>query len=311
MMEERIDAETMPSVGDLRAPAEALRITAWIAIMAVCLLIASAMMLPATAEARVYPHAEKKIEAAIAKGRTWVDLGTSEIPWPEAYKAFKRVACKKASYLVKTDSCQVWRMGKRANASGMKIHYRSANQRKALNTKVRAMLKKVSQWDSQSEKVEKIHDAINRRCRYDSASYRSGRLAADSGSAYGSLVRGRSVCAGYAEAFQLVALKAGLKSRYVCNGSHAWNLVRIGGRWYHIDLCWDDTSGCKRKYFLKGGKTMAKYEYHVIRDCYPSKVAISKKDYVEPMPPVEVIEDIEYVESAKLGAGQSMLTVGG
>lgn len=278
-------------------------------VAALCAALAlSAAVGAGTAEAKTYPAAEKKIEAAMSKGRTWVDFGSARIPWPEAYKAFKRVSCKKAGYLVKAHSCQVWCMTSKTYASGMKVRYRNAKQRKALNAKANAMLKKVNRWDSQSEKVEKIHDAIVKRARYDYTSYYSSKLREDSGSAYGNLVRGRSVCAGYAEAFQLVALKAGLQSRYVCNGSHAWNLVRVGGKWYHIDVCWDDTGGGKRKYFLKGSKTIAKYKYHAVKDCYPSKVSISKKDYVEPAPPVEVIEIVAPDTS---GSDQGGLIAGG
>ena len=194
------------------------------------MLAASSFAWAGIAEAKTYPAAEKKIEAAISKGRTWVDLGSTNIPWQEAYKALDRVKCKKAAYIVKVKESQTWSMQGSATVYGMKISYRSAAQRKVLNAKAKAMMGKVTRWDAQSEKVAKIHDAIAKRCRYDFVSYNSGKLRADSGSSYGSLVRGRSVCAGYAEAFQLVALKAGFQSRYVCNGAHAWNLVRVGGK---------------------------------------------------------------------------------
>ena len=258
------------------------------------------------AEARTYPAAEKKIEAAVSKGRTWVDFGSTQIPWQDACKAFQKVKRKKAGYIVKAKDCQTWRHSGSPYAFKMKVSYRNAAQRKALNARAKAMMKKVSNWDSQLEKVEKIHDAIIKRSNYDYTSYYSGKLREDSGSVYGNLVRGRSVCAGYAEAFQLVALKAGLQSRYVCNGSHAWNLVRVGGKWYHIDVCWDDTSGSKRKYFLKGSKTMAKVKSHGIKDCYPSKVSVSKGDYVVKAPPVEVVDD----EAGKADSSKGDLTAG-
>lgn len=58
------------------------------------------------------------------------------------------------------------------------------------------------------------------------------------------------VCEGYAKTFQLLASYAGLESIYAVGmsgsgfnaGGHAWNLVKIDGSWYNIDLTWDDAN---------------------------------------------------------------------
>lgn len=57
------------------------------------------------------------------------------------------------------------------------------------------------------------------------------------------------VCEGYAKAFHLLASYAGLESIYAIGmsgsgfnmGGHAWNLVKINGNWYNVDLTWNDT----------------------------------------------------------------------
>lgn len=56
------------------------------------------------------------------------------------------------------------------------------------------------------------------------------------------------VCEGYAKAFQYLCNYAGLNSIYAVgysttggySGGHAWNLVKIDGKWYNVDLTWDD-----------------------------------------------------------------------
>lgn len=68
--------------------------------------------------------------------------------------------------------------------------------------------------------------------------------------AYGSLVQGVAVCDGYAEAFQYLLRLVGIQS-LICTGTsinpstgspegHAWNIVRIDGKYYHTDVTWDD-----------------------------------------------------------------------
>lgn len=67
--------------------------------------------------------------------------------------------------------------------------------------------------------------------------------------AYGALVQGTAVCAGYSRAYQLLMQRAGIPAWYVYGTSmspwgqevsHAWNLVLLDGEWYYTDVTWDD-----------------------------------------------------------------------
>lgn len=67
----------------------------------------------------------------------------------------------------------------------------------------------------------------------------------DSFTAYGALMNGRCVCAGYAAAFKLLADAAGLQSVVVTGNlegtlPHAWNKVRIDGEWEILDVTNND-----------------------------------------------------------------------
>lgn len=59
--------------------------------------------------------------------------------------------------------------------------------------------------------------------------------------AYSCLVKGKASCSGYADGFLQMAKACGLSARYICNTEHAWNLVRLDGEWYHVDVTWDDS----------------------------------------------------------------------
>ena len=56
-----------------------------------------------------------------------------------------------------------------------------------------------------------------------------------------------TVCDGYARCFELLLTKAGIECKSVIdpkqeveNGGHAWNIVKLNGKWYHADVTWDD-----------------------------------------------------------------------
>ena len=96
-----------------------------------------------------------------------------------------------------------------------------------------------------------IFDWIVKNVTYDQESYQMiedpGRLEDMSRSvawnAYGALVIGTAVCEGIACAFKLLCNEVGLPSIVVLGkgqtGRHAWNLVRVHGKFYHVDCTWD------------------------------------------------------------------------
>lgn len=78
---------------------------------------------------------------------------------------------------------------------------------------------------------------------------------------YSSLVNGETVCAGYARAFMYLMEKMGIRCAYIvgdAGGSHAWNLVELDGKFYNMDVTWDDPIGATpREYY---------YDYFNITD---------------------------------------------
>ena len=72
--------------------------------------------------------------------------------------------------------------------------------------------------------------------------YKSSRTSSTYATAYSCIVNGEAQCAGYADAFLQTAKACGLDVRYVCNKTHAWNMVKLDGEWYHVDVTWEDCS---------------------------------------------------------------------
>ena len=89
---------------------------------------------------------------------------------------------------------------------------------------------------SDYEKELYLHDVLVNR-----VTYTDSKLEEQNG--YTTLVEGKGVCAGYAFALQYLLMRAGIQSYYVvgyAGESHAWNLVKIDGKWYYVDATWDD-----------------------------------------------------------------------
>ena len=64
--------------------------------------------------------------------------------------------------------------------------------------------------------------------------------------AYGCLVDGSAVCAGYAKAAQLLFYSQDMACVYVRGDSkgerHGWNIVLLEDDWYHLDVTWNDAT---------------------------------------------------------------------
>lgn len=88
--------------------------------------------------------------------------------------------------------------------------------------------------------------------------------------ASGVLLHGRGVCDSYARAYLMLCTIAGIECIYLSGdgwngyawGAHGWNMVKLDGKWYHVDCTWDDPNeggGYERHdYFCVDDETMAK-----------------------------------------------------
>lgn len=111
---------------------------------------------------------------------------------------------------------------------------------------------------------------------------------------------GHSVCQGYAKAMQYMLQKVGIQSVLVTGYTgaerHAWNLVRVNGKYYYLDPTWGDAS-----YFYSGDENSDRgdfsppinYDYFLVTTEEISRTH-SFEDTVE-LPVCDSIEDNYYV----------------
>ena len=101
------------------------------------------------------------------------------------------------------------------------------------------------------EKVMYIHEYLSHICVYDGDESLNNRF-----NAYGVMVENRAVCQGYALAFNGLAHRLGVESYIVTSYemNHAWNMVKLNGKYYMLDVTWDDKKNIGRvghRYLLK------------------------------------------------------------
>lgn len=106
--------------------------------------------------------------------------------------------------------------------------------RAALDAKVGEIVNGVSGDDF--HKAHYLHDYIVNNVVYVSSP--------NDQNAYGALIEGQAVCAGYSHAYQLLLRKAGIENFYITGTSkgmrHAWLLVFLNDECYYTDVTWDD-----------------------------------------------------------------------
>ena len=118
-----------------------------------------------------------------------------------------------------------------------------------------------------TEKLRALHDLLVRSCVYDlETAEKEGATdgAAAPFTAYGALVDGKAVCAGYARAFVLLCQAAGMDAIYIADErmNHGWNAVRLDGKTYFIDCTFDDPvpdrgEYVSHEYFLRSAEELA------------------------------------------------------
>ena len=131
----------------------------------------------------------------------------------------------------------------------MAYHSNAEQEAKLTEAVAVAMTKLQLNGLSEAKKIIKIHDYI---CNNVDYAYNSTEEQIYT--AYGALCTGKAVCQGYAVLFYRLCKEAGLSVRIISGtgngGPHAWNIVRIGSKYYNVDCTWDGQDAATYNEFL-------------------------------------------------------------
>lgn len=119
-----------------------------------------------------------------------------------------------------------------------------------VNEVVDGLIAKIKKQDMGEYEAELyMHDYLVNKIEYDNENQEKGVDVFRN--LYGAFVNGKANCMGYARAMTYVMNKLGIQCASIIGdtykasgktGKHEWNIIKINGDWYHLDICWDDPS---------------------------------------------------------------------
>lgn len=182
----------------------------------------------------------------------WIDIGEIEINHNAVVSRVFRAMCNDfpeyywmpSSYYIAVNGSNVaisFKRNEAENCYGFSKKEIDDNKLE-FDDAIERILYKINETQTDFEKEVIIHDLLCKRVVYDSEFDRQGENTVYT--AYGALVNGHAVCEGYARAFKLLCYYAGLECILITGDSkgagHMWNMVKLEGNWYHVDVTWDD-----------------------------------------------------------------------
>lgn len=107
-------------------------------------------------------------------------------------------------------------------------------------------------------KLKFFHDYLVLNCENDTESPYSDTV-------YGALVQKKALCEGYAKAYSYLCNLAGIENFIVTGQTtvpHMWNMVKLDGNWYHVDVTWDNSDDDLRRDY----PGVILYQYFMVTD---------------------------------------------
>lgn len=147
---------------------------------------------------------------------------------------------------------------------------RSVETEKFFN-KIDAWIAEISLEAYDYDKEKKAYDIVCKNVVYKMGVYDQ--------SAYGAVMEGESVCAGYTKMFGMMMNASGIDTIGITGSGHAWNKVFLYGKWYNVDSTWDDLGNISGyNYFNKSDAQIG--SGHVPFSIYEGLLPVADEDYI-------------------------------
>ncbi len=90
------------------------------------------------------------------------------------------------------------------------------------------------------EKIVFIHDYIVKNYSYDTRLFSPTEYNKTIHDSYNFVFEKVGVCQAYASTFMFFMEQLGINCRVAVSSDHAWNIIELDGKFYHVDCTWDD-----------------------------------------------------------------------
>ncbi|MGN1114878.1 MAG: transglutaminase domain-containing protein [Oscillospiraceae bacterium] len=127
-----------------------------------------------------------------------------------------------------------------------------------------------------------VHDYMVKNISYDAGNMGiEEKTDENSVNPYGALINGKAICSGYTSTFKMFMDMLDIENTVVTGKNdkgeeHAWNMIKLDGEWYHVDVTWDDPipeseqTGILHKYFNVTDNELINNRHTWDKSGYPS-----------------------------------------
>ena len=170
------------------------------------------------------------------------------------------------------------------------------NERKEVQQQVDAAIEQwlgdISATATDYDKSKYVFESLIQRVDYD-------ETAEDNQNILSVFLHGKTVCQGYAEAAEVLLHRLGIQSVVVtgtANGEpHAWNLVRLDGEYYYMDVTWGNSS-----YFTAEDSEEKKTVNYYYLNMTTRDISVTHEpDGLLPVPECTAVSDNYYVHEGR------------
>ncbi len=208
---------------------------------------------------------EDYLVSRLKQKETLIDVEDYQIKREDVYEAFVTVVNRHPElFYVSTYLTWYYNLAT-GYVTEIKVEYFDYDE-EAVNNETEKVLNLIDDSMSDLEKVIFIHDYLCVDVEYAYEDYLNGTVRPDAHSLKGALLDKSAVCDGYASAFQYYMLMLDIPCNIIINSDHAWNQVYVNGKWYFVDVTWDDPvwdyyGNVSHQYLLKSKVAFAEHDF--------------------------------------------------
>ncbi len=187
---------------------------------------------------------KKEIHNAVAERKTTIDISGYFIPYDQNLNnlLISVIAEDPDNIVADVDGYYSYKLSYSRYYYAVQLNYLSDDEVLELKSEADKLLVGLDSENlSDAQKALIVHDRLAIACKYDDAA--DDAHSDDCFTAYGALVNKIAVCEGYAKAYMYLMNRLGITTEMADSKTlnHAWNIVTINGKRYHVDVSHDDT----------------------------------------------------------------------
>lgn len=121
--------------------------------------------------------------------------------------------------------------------------------KKAIEETAQEYIDGAMKYSTEYERAEYLHNMLIKNVSYETGDWDQTIASV--------FLQGKTVCAGYSKAYELLCNAVGIDTIVLTSVNHAWNAINISGMWFLVDVTNDYNS---MKYFLISDSRMAQLD---------------------------------------------------